>query len=117
MFAESRVRKERPTLTRQSWSRLLMVAASLALGFGGADVVAPSVGAASPGTTVTLTGHGFGHGRGMGHYGALGYAIDEGWTYRQILDHFYGGSRLGGPDHHPTANPRTPAPQRAWPTS
>ena len=41
---------------------------------------------------VTVTGHGFGHGRGMGQYGALGYALGSGWTYHQILDHFYGGT-------------------------
>jgi SpoIID/LytB domain protein len=28
----------------------------------------------------------------MGQFGALGYAIDHGWTGRQILDHFYGGT-------------------------
>ncbi|HWW52725.1 MAG TPA: SpoIID/LytB domain-containing protein, partial [Acidimicrobiales bacterium] len=34
-------------------------------------------------------------GRGMGQYGALGYAIDKGWSYQQILDHFYGGTSVG----------------------
>ena len=28
----------------------------------------------------------------MGQYGALGYAIDEGWGRDQILDHYYGGT-------------------------
>ncbi len=41
---------------------------------------------------VTFTGHGWGHGRGMGQYGALGYAIDHGWSTDQILNHFYGGT-------------------------
>ena len=31
--------------------------------------------AAYPSNSVTLTGHGFGHGRGMGQWGAFGYAI------------------------------------------
>jgi hypothetical protein len=44
---------------------------------------------------VTLTGRGEGPGRGMGQYGALGYAIDHGWSYHQILDHFYGGTTTG----------------------
>lgn len=44
---------------------------------------------------VTITGHGFGHGRGMGQYGALGYAVDRGWTHRQIVDHYYGGTVAG----------------------
>jgi peptidoglycan hydrolase-like amidase len=53
-----------------------------------------SAAAAGP-STLTVTGHGWGHGRGMGQWGALGYAIDEGWTYHQILDHFYGGTVAG----------------------
>jgi len=39
---------------------------------------------------VIVDGRGWGHGRGMGQYGSLGYAIDEGWNRDQILDHFYG---------------------------
>jgi SpoIID/LytB domain protein len=45
--------------------------------------------------SVSLDGHGFGHGRGMGQYGALGYALNHGWNQFQILDHFYGGTSLG----------------------
>ena len=41
---------------------------------------------------VVVDGRGWGHGRGMGQYGALGYAVDEGWTSAQILDHYYGGT-------------------------
>ena len=41
---------------------------------------------------VTVDGRGWGHGRGMGQYGALGYAVDEGWGRDQILDHYYGGT-------------------------
>ena len=44
---------------------------------------------------VEILGGGWGHGRGMGQYGALGYARDYGWTSRQILDHFYGGTTQG----------------------
>jgi hypothetical protein len=46
-----------------------------------------------------LAGHGFGHGRGMGQWGALGYAVDHNWSGTQILDRFYGGTttaRLSG---------------------
>ena len=39
---------------------------------------------------VVVDGRGWGHGRGMGQYGSLGYAVDEGWNRDQILDHFYG---------------------------
>jgi SpoIID/LytB domain protein len=44
--------------------------------------------------TVDFTGHGYGHGRGMGQYGAYGYAINYGWTYTQILNHYYGGTTV-----------------------
>lgn len=46
-------------------------------------------------TSVTLNGHGWGHGRGMGQYGAQGYATMFGWGSPQILDHFYGGTAAG----------------------
>ena len=52
--------------------------------------VAPEPAAALP-TSLTIVGHGWGHGRGMGQYGALGYA-QQGWTYAQILAHYYGGT-------------------------
>lgn len=45
--------------------------------------------------SVTLEGHGFGHGNGMGQYGALGYAVDHDWTWQQIVAHFYGGTTAG----------------------
>ena len=50
---------------------------------------------AYPSANVELSGHGWGHGRGLGQWGALGYAVDRGWSYAQILDHYYGGTVLG----------------------
>jgi len=52
------------------------------------------------GGTVSITGQGWGHGIGMGQWGALGYAIgaDNGegnWTYQQIVNHYYGPAVLG----------------------
>jgi SpoIID/LytB domain protein len=44
---------------------------------------------------VELVGRGFGHGRGMGQWGALGYATGRSggpWTHSQILAHYYGGT-------------------------
>jgi SpoIID/LytB domain protein len=41
---------------------------------------------------ITLDGHGYGHGIGLSQYGALGYAVNFGWTSAQILDHYYGGT-------------------------
>jgi SpoIID/LytB domain protein len=49
---------------------------------------------AFPGATVDLAGAGYGHGRGMGQFGSLGYAL-QGWGYERILDHYYGGTRMG----------------------
>ena len=47
--------------------------------------------------TFLVQGKGWGHGRGLGQWGALGYAL-KGWTSAQILDHFYGGTTPGGVD-------------------
>jgi SpoIID/LytB domain protein len=54
---------------------------------------------AYPTSTVVLSGHGFGHGIGMGQYGSLGYAIgaDQGlgpFAYQLIVAHYYGGTSL-----------------------
>jgi SpoIID/LytB domain protein len=56
--------------------------------------IAPGAVAQAAGT-ITVEGRGNGHGVGMGQYGALGYAIDHGWTTDQILRHYYGGSTMG----------------------
>ncbi|HEX7168044.1 MAG TPA: SpoIID/LytB domain-containing protein [Acidimicrobiales bacterium] len=59
-------------------------------------LVAPAPPAtAYPADRVELVGHGWGHGRGMGQYGALGYAIDHGWSYEQILGHYYSNTTMG----------------------
>ena len=44
--------------------------------------------------TLYLSGHGWGHGRGMGQYGAYGYAV-SGQSYTWILDHYYGTTTMG----------------------
>ena len=77
--------------------RLSGIVATLALAAGllaGGIATARPV-AAYPNPQVELVGHGFGHGRGLGQYGSLGYAIDHGWDWRRILDHYYGGTTLG----------------------
>jgi SpoIID/LytB domain protein len=74
--------------------RVRRVLTGLLIASMGAFVPVASAQAASAmPTTLTIVGHGWGHGRGMGQYGALGYALD-GWTYRQILSHYYGGTSL-----------------------
>ena len=62
--------------------------------------------AAVTATTFLVSGRGWGHGVGMSQYGALGYAQD-GWTYDQILGHFYTGAELG-----PVAGRRRAGPPR-----
>lgn len=73
---------------------------------GGAEAVAATESSTpgaslAPTTTIpknrvlVLKGRGFGHGRGLGQWGAFGYAKDHGWNYRKILDHFYGGTIAG----------------------
>jgi len=48
---------------------------------------------AGSGALLVFTGHGWGHGVGMSQYGAYGYA-QHGWTYQQILAHYYPGTTL-----------------------
>lgn len=54
---------------------------------------------ATPGSTaITVTGHGYGHGRGLSQYGALG-AAQQGLTWQQIDEFYYPGTtwgRIGG---------------------
>jgi SpoIID/LytB domain protein len=45
-------------------------------------------------STLVITGSGEGHGVGMSQYGALGFAR-HGWSYQQILAHYYSGTTLG----------------------
>ena len=49
---------------------------------------------ASPPTSLALNGHGWGHGIGMGQWGALGYALQN-QSYSWIVGHYYGGTTLG----------------------
>ncbi len=86
---------------RASWARwIATVLAVFGLSSFGMVVGLEPVAAAYPLSSVSLMGHGWGSGRGMGQWGALGYAL-QGWSYQQILEHFYGGtsmSMVGNPD-------------------
>ena len=77
-----------------SGSKKLAAALAAVLGL---TLLAPAAPAAAD-TPITLTGRGWGHGRGMGQWGAQGYAKDHGWNATQILNHFYGGTTAGGID-------------------
>ena len=63
-------------------------------GLVGAAVVPVRADPASAAVTgdVQFTGHGWGHGRGLGQYGAYGYATNQGWPYTDIVTHYYGGT-------------------------
>jgi stage II sporulation protein D len=50
--------------------------------------------AASAGPVFLIQGRGWGHGIGMPQWGAYGFA-QQGWTYRQILAHYYRGTSIG----------------------
>lgn len=88
-----------PVHRRARSRRPVLVVALIALLTSGA---APAAGTTAPATVamaassgrMTFVGHGWGHGRGMGQYGALGYAVDFGKTYTWILGHYYGGANL-----------------------
>ncbi|HEX8768557.1 MAG TPA: SpoIID/LytB domain-containing protein [Jatrophihabitans sp.] len=86
----------RPAGTRTSHrTRAIATVLGGTLACAALTVVAPAPAAASwPNGMVGITGHGYGHGRGMGQYGAFGYATNYGWTYSQILAHYYGGTTL-----------------------
>jgi len=67
-----------------------------AVGVASATLLSPVGPAAAAGPEyVDVVGHGYGHGRGMGQYGARGYADAFGWSHTQILNHFYGGTTAG----------------------
>lgn len=83
-----------PTRARHRARTAVAVAALALASTATALVVNPASAIAWPTSSVELTGHGYGHGRGMGQYGAYGYATEYGWTYGQILGHYYGGTKV-----------------------
>jgi stage II sporulation protein D len=81
--------------------RLLLALTGLVLALAASALAGPRASAPAPAkppavtaTTFVVSGRGWGHGVGMSQYGALGFAND-GWTYDQILGHFYVGAALG----------------------
>ena len=43
-----------------------------------------------------VKGKGYGHQVGMSQHGAMGYAKEEGWTFDEILKHYYTGVTIEG---------------------
>jgi len=80
--------------------RTILLAASAAALAAGSAAAAPVcaggcyVAPAGSGALFLFSGHGWGHGVGMSQYGAYGYA-QHGWTFQQILAHYYPGTTLG----------------------
>jgi stage II sporulation protein D len=58
-------------------------------------VLATLLPAAAARADYVIDGHGWGHGVGMSQYGAYGYALDEGRSFRWILGHYYTGTSVG----------------------
>ena len=83
--------RSRPVV-RSLRTAVAAAAAALLLGPAALVAVAPAAQAAA---TVSFTGHGWGHGRGLSQWGAYGYAVDRGWSHQQILAHYYGGTSEG----------------------
>jgi SpoIID/LytB domain protein len=77
----------RPHGARRSRRRTPTLAATVA-------VLLILIAAGARASTLVITGSGAGHGVGMSQYGALGFA-EHGWSYRQILAHYYTGTSLG----------------------
>ena len=84
--------RRRAALRGPSWGRFVSAAlVGVLVSVGTVTTAAPAV--ANP-SEFTFNGRGWGHGRGMGQFGALGYAVNHGWSTEQILAHFYGGTHL-----------------------
>lgn len=79
----------------RSWS-VVVIASTLFAALGPAQAATAAT-PLSPDTVLTVPGHGWGHGRGLGQWGARGYA-EQGKTYAQILASYYSGTTLGSRD-------------------
>jgi len=97
------LRVSRPALRLGAACLLLLAGAASSLLAAGRGAV--HVGTTTTSTTTTVvtnparvvlavSGHGWGHGLGLSQWGAYGYA-KHGWTFEQILAHYYTGTTLG----------------------
>ncbi len=79
-----------------TWSRRCVVAGAFALLVTTSSVVDGASGATASHlrriTNVTLVGHGWGPGVGLGQWGAFGYAVRYHFGYERILNRYYGGT-------------------------
>jgi SpoIID/LytB domain protein len=93
----------RPELGRLTPRTVISVALAVIVVVGGLVVPTARVAADTPvADTILVTGRGWGHGRGLGQWGAFGYATGRSggpWGYRTILDHFYGDTVMASVDN------------------
>ena len=86
---------------RLGYMRRALIVVAAVLGLTVVPVVrvsGPVASAQAPIGSVIVEGTGNGHGRGMSQWGAYGWAVDQGWTWTQILDHYYGNTAMGDTD-------------------
>jgi SpoIID/LytB domain protein len=81
--------------TRTRTRQLFLAFYALLLAAGVTTGVAASGRAEAAAGDVTISGHGFGHGRGLSQWGAYGYATAYGWNHLSILSHYYGNATFG----------------------
>src|ERR1700722_3146473 len=87
-------RHGRPSVFRVV-SRFFCMVAVVSAGLVVSGAVDAGSAAAYPFADLELSGHGWGHGMGMGQWGAFGYSV-QGSTYQEILTHYYGTLAAGG---------------------
>jgi SpoIID/LytB domain protein len=75
-------------------ARRLLAGLAVVLATASVLVVAGPPVQAAPGDVV-VTGHGYGHGRGLSQWGSYGYATRFGWTHDRILNHYYSNTTAG----------------------
>ncbi|HZU73055.1 MAG TPA: SpoIID/LytB domain-containing protein [Acidimicrobiales bacterium] len=80
--------------TPRPWRARLAASLGAAAMAGVASAATAPAASAYATSSVTLAGHGWGHGRGMGQWGALGYAL-QGQAYSWILGHYYSNTSPG----------------------
>ena len=80
--------------TRRTWkvAALATLAATFASGLPSSSHLTSVSADALPPIAIVVRGHGFGHGRGLSQYGALGWATRLNATWTDIINFYYGGS-------------------------
>ena len=79
---------------RRTFALAFLVLAAPAAASAHVDAAAYVAAGRLPSPLFAVSGHGWGHGVGMGQYGAYGYA-KHGLGYRSILAHYYPGTTIG----------------------